>query len=450
MESRSAMILCYAVVVAAAIMMNCVLGFTTTAKSSRILVSSLKYNAKPMQLPSVSVELESSEGRTATSKPKGHRTKARRQQQQLKGSSTSTSTKGPNGSQNNTKKPQPRKSKPSNRNNRKEKSKAFMMKRWKSQQVEQKRKSKKKKDKTDGLVNAVGLTLNNNTNNDKTLQEYLTENAIFEKKTKKTTTKKTAAMANTKEQPRKKKRNNKKKKKSKRKTGLPFCDLTPGSTLSGKVVKLLPYGALVKTAYDIPGKTYGCAMLHISQISDQKITDISDILEIGQEIKDARVSSLNRKSGKVSLSLRPRTNRITPLERLHVGDEVEGKIVRLKRYGAFVDVGCKRNGLLHISRMSMYKVDNIADYVNVGQTVQVRVIRVDADNKNIAVSMLSPENDKFVDRRDREKERMSLWQQVATSQDEDLEDAKRQLLELDRVIWDEFQERMGTPRSIEV
>ena len=94
MESRSAMILCYAVVVAAAIMMNCVLGFTTTAKSSRILVSSLKYNAKPMQLPSVSVELESSERRT-----KGHRTKARRQQQQLKGSSTSTSTKGPNGSQ---------------------------------------------------------------------------------------------------------------------------------------------------------------------------------------------------------------------------------------------------------------------------------------------------------------------------------------------------------------
>ena len=172
MESRSAMILCYAVVVSAAIMMNCVLGFTTTAKSSRILVSSLKYNAKPMQLPSVSVELESSEGRTATSKPKGHRTKARRQQQQqLKGSSSSTSTKGPNGSQNNTKKPQPRKSKPSSRNNRKEKSKAFMMKRWKSQQVEQKRKSKKKEDKTDGLVNAVGLTLNNNTNNDKTLHE---------------------------------------------------------------------------------------------------------------------------------------------------------------------------------------------------------------------------------------------------------------------------------------
>ena len=192
-------------------------------------------------------------------------------------------------------------------------------------------------------------------------------------------------------------------------------------------------------------------MLHISQIAEEKIENISDVLKVGQKIDDARVVNLNRELGKVSVSLRAETKRATPLVSLNVGDEVQGKIVRLKQYGAFIDVGCKRNALLHISRMSIHKVDAITDFANVGETVNVRVIRVDSDNKNIAVSMLSPESDKFVDRRDRQRERMTVWQQVVDAgEDDDLDNLISELLNLDRVIHDEFFESLGNPRTLEV
>ena len=231
---------------------------------------------------------------------------------------------------------------------------------------------------------------------------------------------------------------------------LSWMDLSPGSKVSGDVIKVLPYGALVKTPYDIPGRTHGCAMLHISQLANEKIEDISEYVKVGQHIDNARVVSLNRDEGRVAISLRNQTQRAIPLETLKVGDEVEGKVVRMKQYGVFVDIGCKRNALLHISRVSLYKVENIADHVNVGDTVKVRVLRLDSDEKNIAVSMLTAENDKFVDRRDLQRKRVNLWQKIVNSQDDDMDDAKRELLELDKVIWDDFFDSLNTPRSVEV
>ena len=323
-----------------------------------------------------------------------------------------------------------------NAQTRKERSEQYMIRRWKSQQVAKKKKKEMNVD-TPELVSALGHSGGSLIK----LQK--------KKKNAKMGGKKGGVRASSSVQ--QKVQSKKKNTKKQSKGGLPFDSLSPGSTVSGKVVKILPYGALVKTNYAIPGKTYGCAMLHISQISDEKIENISEFLKVGQEIKDARVVSLNREGGKVAISLRPRTTRATPLESLNVGDEVEGKVVRLKKYGAFVDVGCKRNGLLHISRMSMYKVHNIADHVQVGQTVRVRVIQVDKDNKNIAVSMLSPENDKYLDRRDRAMERNALWQKVVNNDESgDMEETKRQLLELDRIIRDEIENRMGKPRSLEV
>ena len=303
----------------------------------------------------------------------------------------------------------------------KRRSKKYVVRRWKSLRAESKR--TKAKMSNSESVNSVGLSLewgpevNTSVKNAKRKQHH---SKAAHKKNKQTRSK------------------------------LSFDSLAPGTMLSGKVVKVLPYGALVKTEYDIPGKTRRLALLHKSQISDKKIHSISEFVEVGQVIKNARVLSLNREAGKVALTLRPRTTRTTTLESINVGDEIEGKVVRLKNYGAFVDIGCKRNGLLHISRMSMYKVEDIADYVQVGQTVRVRVIRIDPDNNDIAVSMLSPAIDKFVDRRDREKERMTLWRKVVDGEGNGMEEAKRQLVDLNQEIWDEMQSRIGKPRKLEV
>ena len=253
---------------------------------------------------------------------------------------------------------------------------------------------------------------------------------------------------------------------------LPFDGLQPGTIIeSAKVVKLLkPYGALIQTNYNIPGKTPGCAMLHMSQIPPQSgdgmvAADISSILKVGQNITDARVIRVNRDENHVELSLIPQVTdgivKPTKLRHIHVGDEIQGKVLRFKQYGAFVDIGCNRNALLHISRMSLYKVTDMTQHVNIGDTINVRVIKVDDDpttKKTIAVSLLSKEKDDFLNRRDRAIQRLDLWNDVVNAEDEDkAEESKRLLLELDRIISNEMETRKRQmkdgdiePRTLEV
>lgn len=330
---------------------------------------------------------------------------------------------------------------------RKERNTQYMVRRWKSQQAAQKKRKTKTQRKglrgdNDGetkLVSAVGLKVGTYGNSN--------SGSNTQKSGKKRSTSKGRSV--------KTRRGAKKYSKSpspntSKSDLLSWTELIPGASISGKVLKVLPYGALVQTQYDIPGRTHGCAMLHISQISNEKIDDISKFVKVGDQIDNARVLSLNREEGKVALSLREKTQRAIPLETLRIGDEVEGKVVRMKQYGLFVDIGCRRNALLHISRISLYKVANLTDYANVGDTIKVRVIRLDAEQKNIAVSMLTPENDKYIDRRDLQRERVQLWQRIVNSEDNSAVDAKRQLLELDKVIWDEFFDGLDTPRMVEV
>lgn len=77
---------------------------------------------------------------------------------------------------------------------------------------------------------------------------------------------------------------------------------------------------------------------------------------------------------------------------LEVGNKVEGKITGLANFGAFVDLGDNKTGLVHISEVSDKFVEDINDELNVGQIITVEVLSIDDDGK-IALSM-----------RDREKE----------------------------------------------
>lgn len=234
------------------------------------------------------------------------------------------------------------------------------------------------------------------------------------------------------------------------KKGIPLTELSPGDLITGKVMRLLPFGALVQTPYDIAGEPYGCAMLHISRITDDsddnsasRPKNITQILKIGQEVKNARVVNINRDKGTVGISLRRKTKRVA-LQTIQVGSEVEGKVVRYKPYGVFVDIGTKRDALLHISRMSLYKVNDITDYAKLGQIIKARVIKADLDgsNKSIAISLLSPENDRFVDRRDRDRQRDALCEQLVLGPPTaaaDLQKAKQQLLDIDYEIRQELE-----------
>jgi len=168
---------------------------------------------------------------------------------------------------------------------------------------------------------------------------------------------------------------------------LPLKDIVIGSEVSGKIVDLCSFGAFVQTKYAIPGTRMGCALLHISQIRDEKVNDINDVLKKGQYIENARFLSVDEEKGEVRISLRKKKTRRKSIKQMKVGETVEGKILSLTDYGAFVDVGCKNSALLHKSQMSEKKVVDVADILKVGQKVQVEITDVDMNKKTMACTM---------------------------------------------------------------
>ena len=81
----------------------------------------------------------------------------------------------------------------------------------------------------------------------------------------------------------------------------------------------------------------------------------------------------------------------TPLAELEMGSTVEGTVKTITSYGAFLDIGAATDALLHVSRLSDDFVSNVEDIVSVGQVVSVRIVNIDTEKKQVAVSMRSEE-----------------------------------------------------------
>jgi predicted RNA-binding protein with RPS1 domain len=184
------------------------------------------------------------------------------------------------------------------------------------------------------------------------------------------------------------------------KTFKPLKDLKLGSLLSGTVVDVCDFGAFINIGYATYGSRAGTALLHISQIQDTKISNIHDILKVGDTIKDARVTSIDLNKGEVGLSLRtPRSTKRRDISTMKVGDELIGKVDSIVPYGVFVDVGTSVNALLHISRITGGAIENVRQHLNEGDVISVHVIDIDTKKKTLAVSMLDKKADQYLDRR---------------------------------------------------
>mmetsp|Transcript_10365 Transcript_10365/g.15686 ORF Transcript_10365/g.15686 Transcript_10365/m.15686 type:complete len:403 (-) Transcript_10365:125-1333(-) len=83
----------------------------------------------------------------------------------------------------------------------------------------------------------------------------------------------------------------------------------------------------------------------------------------------------------------------TPLSELEVGSFVDGTVKTITPYGAFVDIGAATDALLHVSRLSAEFVSNVEDVVKAGDAVSVRIVEVNAEKKQVAISMLSEEDE---------------------------------------------------------
>jgi small subunit ribosomal protein S1 len=158
--------------------------------------------------------------------------------------------------------------------------------------------------------------------------------------------------------------------------------LGPKTKLSGKIVKITLAGALVDVGQELPG------VIHISQIQKDPVNKVEDVLQTGQSV-DTWVRRV--KKDRIELTM------IEPLgmEWGEIQPEmvVKGKVVRLETYGAFVDFGAERPGMVHVSELTRGYVKTPGEVVKEGDEIEAVVLEVNRKKKQIRLSMkaLMPE-----------------------------------------------------------
>jgi small subunit ribosomal protein S1 len=157
----------------------------------------------------------------------------------------------------------------------------------------------------------------------------------------------------------------------------------PGTQVEGTVRNLTNYGAFIEIEEGIDG------LLHVSDMSwVRKVGHPSDLLNKGDKVKCV-VLSVDQERKRIALGLKQMAN--DPWEgdipaRYHPGDVKTGKVTKLTNFGVFVELEPGLEGLLHISELADQKVDSPEDVVKVGDAIEVKVLRVDPDERKIGLS----------------------------------------------------------------
>ncbi len=104
---------------------------------------------------------------------------------------------------------------------------------------------------------------------------------------------------------------------------------------------------------------------------------------------EAKPAEARKEAERQAAPQKPKEHTGPRISELRPGAVVEGKVTRVERYGAFVDLGLaeKRDGLIHISELASYRVRKVEDVVNVGDEVRARVVSVDPGRGRIALSL---------------------------------------------------------------
>ena len=153
--------------------------------------------------------------------------------------------------------------------------------------------------------------------------------------------------------------------------------------VKGRVRNLTNYGAFIELEEGIDG------LLHVSDMSwTRKISHPNEMLEKGEEV-ECRVLSVDQERRRIALGLKqldedPWVNDIP--NRYQPGELVKGKVTKITNFGVFVGLEDGLEGLLHISELADHKVENPEEIVKVGDDIEVKILRVDTDDRKIGLS----------------------------------------------------------------
>lgn len=206
--------------------------------------------------------------------------------------------------------------------------------------------------------------------------------------------------------------------------------LAPKMKLSGTVVKTTLAGIIVDVGKELPG------VVHISQLRKEPVNRVEDFIQVGQSVD---VWVRRARKDRIEMTM------IEPLgmEWAEMKPEmvVKGKVVRVESYGAFVDIGAERPGLVHVSELGHGFVKSAGEVVKEGDDVDAVILEVDRRKKQIRLSMKALQEE-VVDERPAKEERRSKGKRSAKpkAEDTDLAPSEPELTAME-IAWREALEK---------
>lgn len=163
-----------------------------------------------------------------------------------------------------------------------------------------------------------------------------------------------------------------------------------GSTVKGRIVNIMPYGAFVEIEQGVEG------LIHVSEMSwTKRVTKAGDIVSVGEEV-EAVVLDIDKEGKKISLGLRQKTRNPWEVlaEKYPAGSRIKGKVRNMTSYGAFVEIENDIDGMIHVSDMSWTrKINNPNEMLKVGEEVEAVILDIDPQQQRISLGLKQIEED---------------------------------------------------------
>jgi small subunit ribosomal protein S1 len=167
--------------------------------------------------------------------------------------------------------------------------------------------------------------------------------------------------------------------------------LEEGKVYTGKVTSVADFGAFV----NINGAD---GLVHLSEISWERVTHPSEVLEVGQEVQ-VKIINIDHEKKRIGLSIRALENDPwqEKVEKFKVGQLVEGVITRLTKFGAFARLEGDLEGLIHISEISESRIEHPKEKLHDGEVLTLRIIRIEPDQRRIGLSLRKVDSGAYKD-----------------------------------------------------
>jgi ribosomal protein S1 len=169
-----------------------------------------------------------------------------------------------------------------------------------------------------------------------------------------------------------------------------------GDNISGKVTGVVDFGAFVEFGDNLEG------LVHISEIAWQRIDNPKEYLKVGDEVA-AQIIAID--NGKISLSIRNliKDPWLDVVQRYKIGDTVQGKVLKLNPFGAFVELDADIHGLAHISELSYRKLNSPAEILNENDIYDFKVISIEPGKHRLGLSYKALHEQKPAEEKTEEK-----------------------------------------------